>query len=77
MIRSGAYVETEAITQREIDRLKKRRDELLNTACNRFERAELFAEVKRINEALRTLHVQLGRQSFGGQDADGRAEGEM
>lgn len=57
-------METEAITQREISRLKKRRDELLNTACNRFERAEIFEEVKRINEMLRTLHIRLGRQSL-------------
>jgi hypothetical protein len=53
-------MEREAITQREISRLKKRRDELLNTACNRFEREEIFKEVTRINEMLRTLHVRLG-----------------
>ncbi len=57
-------METEAITQREIARLKKRRDELLNTACNRFERVEIMREVKRINQQLRTLHVKLGRQSM-------------
>lgn len=57
-------METEAITQREIARLKKRRDELLNTACNRFERVEIMREVKRINQQLRTLHVKLSRQSM-------------
>lgn len=66
MIRPGAYQETEAVTQREIARLKKRRDELLNTACNRFERAAIMEEVKRINELLRVLHVKLGRQSAEG-----------
>lgn len=57
-------METEAITQREIALLKKRRDELLNTACNRFERADILKEVKRINAMLRTLHVKLGRQNL-------------
>lgn len=56
-------MDTEAFTQREISRLKKRRDELLNTSCNRFERVVIFDEVKRINEMLRTLHVKLARQS--------------
>ncbi|MEX0820852.1 MAG: hypothetical protein WD021_01800 [Rhodothermales bacterium] len=56
-------METEAITQREIGRLKKRRDELLNTACNRFERADIMAQVKRINERLKVLHVRLGHES--------------
>lgn len=55
-------MESEAITQREIARLKKRRDELLNTACNRFERAQILVEVKRINEGLRVLHQKLGQQ---------------
>lgn len=53
--------ESEAITQREIALLKKRRDVLLNTACTRFERPKILAEVRRINEKLRVLHVQLGR----------------
>lgn len=56
--------ENEVITQREISLLKKRRDQLLNTACNRFERPALFEEVRRINERLRVLHVQLGRQEI-------------
>ena len=54
--------ESEAITQREIARLKKRRDELLNTACNRFERPHLLEEVRRINEKLRVLHLKLARR---------------
>lgn len=54
--------EKEAITQREIAHLKKRRDELLSTACNRFERPKILAEVRRINEQLRVLHLKLGRR---------------
>lgn len=57
-------METEAITQREIARLKKRRDELLNTACTRSEREDIMREVQRINERLRMLHVKLSRQSM-------------
>ena len=53
--------ENRAITQQEIYRLKKRRDELLNTACNRFERPDILEEVKRINEQLRVLHIRLGQ----------------
>lgn len=48
-----------AITQQEIIRLKKRRDLLLNTACNRHERGELFQEVKSINRRLRVLHERM------------------
>lgn len=55
--------ESKAITQREIYRLKKRRDELLNTACNRFERPAILEEVKRINEELRVLHIRLGQNN--------------
>lgn len=57
--------EKEAITQQEIAHLKKRRDELLNTACNRFERPSILAEVRRINEKLRVLHLKLGRRQLG------------
>lgn len=48
-----------AITQQEIVRLKKRRDKLLNTACNRFERGALFEEVKSINRRLQVLHERM------------------
>ncbi len=48
--------EDPAITQREIIRLKKRRDKLLNTACNRYERGTIFQEVKSINRRLQVLH---------------------
>lgn len=61
---TGRPHEDEVITQREIVRLKKRRDQLLNIACNRFERPQILAEVRRINEKLRALHVQLGRQAI-------------
>lgn len=53
----------DAITQREISRLKKRRDQLLNTACNRFERKKFFEEVQAINRRLMVLHQELGQQS--------------
>lgn len=48
-----------AITQQEIIRLKRRRDQLLNTACNRHERGEIFQEVKSINRRLRVLHERM------------------
>lgn len=48
-----------AITQQEIIRLKKRRDKLLNTACNRFERGTIFQEVKSINRRLQVLHERM------------------
>ena len=48
--------EDPAITQQEIIRLKKRRDKLLNTACNRYERGTIFQEVKSINRRLQVLH---------------------
>lgn len=54
-------METEAITQQEIARLKKRRDQLLNTACTRFEWVDLLEEVKQINKRLRVLHRRLGQ----------------
>lgn len=47
------------ITQQEITRLKKRRDLLLNRACNRHERATLFQEVKSINRRLQVLHGRM------------------
>lgn len=47
------------ITQQEIIRLKKRRDKLLNTACNRFERGTIFQEVKSINRRLQVLHEHM------------------
>ena len=53
--------ESRAITQQEIHQLKTRRDQLLNTACNRFERPDILDEVKRINEQLRVLHIRLGQ----------------
>lgn len=51
--------EDPAITQQEIIRLKKRRDKLLNTACNRLERGTLFQEVKSINRRLQVLHERM------------------
>lgn len=48
-----------AITQQEIIRLKKRRDLLLNTACNRHERGKLFQEVRSINRRLQVLHERM------------------
>ena len=58
----------DVITQREISRLKKRRDQLLNTACNRFERAKIFEEVQEINRRLKVLHQELGGQSTPGSE---------
>lgn len=48
-----------AFTQHEIIRLKKRRDLLLNTACNRHERGAIFQEVKSINRRLQVLHERM------------------
>ena len=39
----------------EIRRLKKRRDVLLCTACNRQERPDLLGEVREINRAIDAL----------------------
>lgn len=52
------------ITQQEITRLKKRRDELLTTACTRFEWGAIFDEVKAINRRLQILHRRIGEQSM-------------
>lgn len=40
--------------------LKKRRDVLLNTACNRQERQGLLDEVREINRAIQALQKQPG-----------------
>ncbi len=40
-----------------IVRLKKRRDELLNRACNRQERPKIMEEVRAINRKLRLLEA--------------------
>jgi hypothetical protein len=50
------------ITQQEITRLKKRRDDLLSTACTRYEWREIFDEVKAINRRLQVLHRRIGEQ---------------
>ncbi len=55
-------MENAGITQQEISRLKKRRDELISTACTRFERDRLFEEVKEINRRLQVLHRKIGEQ---------------
>ncbi len=41
--------------QEQITTLKKRRDELLNRACNRQERPEIMKEVRAINRKIQTL----------------------
>ena len=41
--------------QEQITKLKKRRDELLNQACNRQERPEIMKEVRAINSKIQTL----------------------
>ena len=41
--------------QEQITKLKKRRDELLNQACNRQERPEIMKEVRAINREIQTL----------------------
>ena len=41
--------------QVQITILKKRRDELLNRACNRQERPEIMKEVRAINQKIQTL----------------------
>jgi ABC-type phosphate transport system auxiliary subunit len=56
-------MDPDVITQLEISRLKKRRDQLLNTACTRFERKKILGEVKEINRRLRVLHQELGGPS--------------
>ena len=48
-----------AITQREIERLKRRRDALLSRACNRHERPEIIEEVRRINRRIAGLDAGL------------------
>ena len=50
------------ITQQEVMRLKKRRDELLTTACTRFEWVDMLGEVKAINRRLLILHRRIGEQ---------------
>lgn len=54
------------ITQQEITRLKKRRDQLVSTACTRFERDRLFDEVREINRRLQVLHRRIGEQAWDG-----------
>ena len=44
----------------EVLRLKKRRDVLLSTACNRQERPDLLAEVREINRAIQALQKRRG-----------------
>ena len=41
--------------QEQITRLKKRRDELLNQACNRQESPQIMKEVGAINREIQTL----------------------
>ncbi len=41
--------------QEQITKLKKRRDELLNQACNRQERPEIMKEVHAINRKIQTF----------------------
>ena len=45
--------------QEQITILKKRRDELLNRACNWQERPEIMKEVHAINQKLQTLEEKL------------------
>ena len=47
------------ITQQEILRLKRRRDELLNRACNRHERPRILEEVRSINRTITGLDARL------------------
>ncbi len=45
--------------QEQITTMKKRRDELLNRACNRQERPEIMKEVRAINQKLQALEEKL------------------
>ncbi len=45
--------------QEQITILKKRRDELLNRACNRQERPEIMKEVRAISQKIQTLEEKL------------------
>ena len=45
--------------QAQIATLKKRRDELLNRACNRQERPEIMREVRAINQEIQALEDKL------------------
>ncbi len=45
--------------QEQITKLKKRRNELLNQACNRQERPEIMKEVRAINQKIQTLEEKL------------------
>ncbi len=45
--------------QEQITKLKKRRDELLNQACNWQERPEIMKEVRAINQKLQALEEKL------------------
>ena len=45
--------------QAQIAVLKKRRDELLNRACNRQERPEIMQEVRLINREIQALEDKL------------------
>ena len=44
----------------EIRRLKKRRDILLNTACNRQEQEKIVQEVRAINRTIQDLQKEVG-----------------
>ena len=44
----------------EIRRLKKRRDILLNTACNRQEQEKMLQEVRAINRTIQDLQKEVG-----------------
>ena len=45
--------------QEQITILKKRRDELLNRACNRQERPEIMKEVRAISQKIQTLEEKV------------------
>ena len=49
--------------QEQIIRLKKRRDELLNQACNRQELPEIMKEVRAINREIQTLEEKLKHET--------------
>ena len=44
----------------EIRRLKKRRDVLMNTACNRQEQEKMLQEVRKINRTIQELQKKIG-----------------
>lgn len=51
------------LSPKEVARLKRRRDKLLNTACTRQERRDLLSEVRQINQRLREVDAGNGRRS--------------